>query len=205
MPWQPAMPTPSRALSATWLARYRRTVAVRDNREYRNRWADASHGYVSRDPVNPAELLARARADLRAYPTAQVRQARAVKAVPDGHGGFEVVTETGRFAARRPTGRWDMVECELGFFSIAHHPVTDWASSSAANVTRTATWSWMPAAPPPSPASSPPVTSPRPATRPGRRRQRRHRRRRLRPLSGKPSDDPTSASSRRRGRGRGRT
>ena len=124
---------PAGLSAATWLARYRRTVAVLDSREYRNRWADASHGYVSRDPVNPAELLARARADLRAYPTAQVCHARAVKAAPDSHGGFEVVTETGRFAARRlvlATGVRDELPDVEGFFdhygaSVFHCPSCD--------------------------------------------------------------------------------
>jgi thioredoxin reductase len=66
---------PAGLSAATWLARYRRTVVVLDSREYRNRWADASHGYFSRDPASPSDLLARARADLGAYPTAEVRHA----------------------------------------------------------------------------------------------------------------------------------
>ena len=42
---------PAGLSAATWLARYRRTVLVLDSREYRNRWADASHGYFTRDPA----------------------------------------------------------------------------------------------------------------------------------------------------------
>ena len=52
---------PAGLSAATWLARYRRTVLVLDSGEYRNRWADASHGYLSRDRASPAELLTRAR------------------------------------------------------------------------------------------------------------------------------------------------
>ena len=53
---------PAGLSAATWLARYRRRVLALDSGEYRNRWADTSHGYFSRDPVNPVELLARAAA-----------------------------------------------------------------------------------------------------------------------------------------------
>jgi thioredoxin reductase len=92
---------PAGLAAATWLARYRRTVLVLDSGEYRNRWAEASHGYLGRDPVGPAELLARARADLAAYPTAEIRTARVVKVAADDAGGFEVATETDRLAGRR--------------------------------------------------------------------------------------------------------
>jgi thioredoxin reductase len=89
---------PAGLAAATWLARYRRTVLVLDSREYRNRWAEASHGYLGRDPVGPGELLARARAELAAYPTAEIRAARVVKVAADGAGGFERATETDRLA-----------------------------------------------------------------------------------------------------------
>jgi thioredoxin reductase len=124
---------PAGLSAATWLARYRRRVLVLDSREYRNRWADTSHGYFSRDPANPVKLLARARDDLDAYPTAEVRHARAVKAAPHGDGGFQVVTETGRFAARRlvlATGVRDQFPDVEGFFdhygaSVFHCPSCD--------------------------------------------------------------------------------
>jgi thioredoxin reductase len=124
---------PAGLSAATWLARYRRTVLVLDSGEYRNRWADASHEYFSRDPANPAELLARARADLAAYPTAEVRHALAVKAASDGDDCFEVVTETERFVARRlvlATGVRDQFPEVEGFFehygaSVFHCPSCD--------------------------------------------------------------------------------
>jgi thioredoxin reductase len=124
---------PAGLSAATWLARYRRTVLVLDSGEYRNRWADAAHGYLGRDPVHPAELLGRARADLCAYPTAEVRPERAVKATPDGAGGFEVLTETGRLEGRRlvlATGVRDEFPDVEGFFdhygaSVFHCPSCD--------------------------------------------------------------------------------
>jgi thioredoxin reductase len=124
---------PAGLSAATWLARYRRRVLVLDSGEYRNRWADTSHGYFSRDPVNPVELLARARSDLHAYPTADMRHARVVTAAPDGDGGFQVLTETGRFAARRlvlATGVRDQFPDVEGFFdhygaSVFHCPSCD--------------------------------------------------------------------------------
>jgi thioredoxin reductase len=123
---------PAGLSGATWLARYRRTVLVLDSGEYRNRWADAAHGYLGRDPVHPAELLGRARADLCAYPTAEVRPERAVKATPEG-GGFEVLTGTGRLLARRlvlATGVRDEFPEIDGFFdhygaSVFHCPSCD--------------------------------------------------------------------------------
>jgi thioredoxin reductase len=124
---------PAGLSAATWLARYRRTVLVLDSGEYRNRWADASHGYFSRDPANPAELLAQARADLQAYPTAELRHTRAVKAAPIGEGGFEVVTGGGRLTGRRlvlATGVRDQFPDVEGFFdhygaSVFHCPSCD--------------------------------------------------------------------------------
>jgi thioredoxin reductase len=124
---------PSGLAAATWLARYRRTVLVLDSREYRNRWAEASHGYLGRDLVGPAELLARARADLAAYPTAEIRAARVVKVAAAGAGGFEVATETDRLAGRRlvlATGVRDQFPEVEGFFehygaSVFHCPSCD--------------------------------------------------------------------------------
>ena len=124
---------PAGLSAATWLARYRRTVLVLDSGEYRNRWADASHGYFSRDPASPAELLARARADLGAYPTVELRHARVVKAASAGDGEYEVVTETERLTGRRlalATGVRDQFPEVEGFFehygaSVFHCPSCD--------------------------------------------------------------------------------
>jgi thioredoxin reductase len=124
---------PAGLSAETWLARYRRRVVVLDSGEYRNRWADAAHGYLGRDPVDPAELLGRARDDLCAYTTAEVRHQRAVKATRDGAGGFEVLTESGRLLGRRlvlATGVRDEFPEIGGFFdhygaSVVHCPSCD--------------------------------------------------------------------------------
>jgi thioredoxin reductase len=159
---------PAGLSAATWLARYRRTVAVLDSRECRNRWADARHGVTVREET--AVELVGARGDLRA-----VRLA----------GG-------------------DTVECELGF-SIAYHPVTGLGEQLGCERDPGGYLVVDASGTTPSPASSPPVTSPSACNSSRAPPARRHRRRRLRPLSGKRSNDPTAASSRRRGRGRGRT
>ena len=54
--------------AATWLARYRRSMLVIDNHEYRNRWVMQSHGYLASNPANPLALLATARTQVNRYP-----------------------------------------------------------------------------------------------------------------------------------------
>jgi thioredoxin reductase len=80
---------PAGLSAATWLARYRRDVLVVDSGEYRNRWVDATHGYLGDDPVPPAELLQRAREQLAAYPCARRMEGR-VTAARGTLGHFEV-------------------------------------------------------------------------------------------------------------------
>lgn len=76
---------PAGLAAGTWLARYRRRVVVLDSEEQRNRWVEESHGYLGRDRVRPANLLDDARADLAAYPSAELRRGvRAVDARRDG-------------------------------------------------------------------------------------------------------------------------
>jgi len=67
------------------LARSRRSVLVVDAGEPRNAPAAAVHGFMSRDGIEPAELAAVARAEVRGY-------------------GGQVVTGVVRSAARTPTG-----------------------------------------------------------------------------------------------------
>jgi thioredoxin reductase len=86
---------PAGLSAATWLARHRRSVVLVDSSEQRNRWVDASHGYLGSDPVAPAELLARARRDLGAYPDVRVEEGRVRKAVRNGDGDFRVDLEDG--------------------------------------------------------------------------------------------------------------
>ena len=62
---------PAGLSAATWLARYRRRTLLVDAGEHRNRWVDLSHGYLTRDPAAPLDLLAAATQQLAAYPFAE--------------------------------------------------------------------------------------------------------------------------------------
>ncbi|WP_443970860.1 NAD(P)/FAD-dependent oxidoreductase [Sphingobium sp. CR28] len=66
--------------AATYLARARRRVCVIDARQPRNRFADASHGYLGFDGSDPLTILAKARDQLAAYPTVTMIEAEATEA-----------------------------------------------------------------------------------------------------------------------------
>ena len=57
--------------AALWVARYRRSVVVVDSCDYRNKSVEISHGYLGRDPQDPATLLEDGRREVLAYPTAR--------------------------------------------------------------------------------------------------------------------------------------
>jgi thioredoxin reductase len=84
---------PAGLSAATWLARYRREVLVLDSGDYRNRWVEQSHGYLGDDPVAPASLLQRARAQLDAYPRTEVRNGRAQSARREADATFTLELE----------------------------------------------------------------------------------------------------------------
>lgn len=67
---------PAGLSAATWLGRYRRTALVVDDERPRNRWTDRTHGYLGADPIDPAELRARAREGLRRYDGVRIRTGR---------------------------------------------------------------------------------------------------------------------------------
>ena len=93
---------PAGLAAASWLSRYRRSVIVLDGGPPRSGPTDATHGYLGCDPIDPTELLDKARAELAAYPTATRRQCRASEVHSDGPGRFEVTTDDGsRIRARR--------------------------------------------------------------------------------------------------------
>jgi thioredoxin reductase len=75
---------PAGITAATWLARYRRRTLLVDAGEHRNRWVDVSHGYFTRDPAPPRDLLAEGCAQLSAYPYAERIGGRATSARRDG-------------------------------------------------------------------------------------------------------------------------
>ncbi len=72
--------------AASWIGRYRRSVVVVDGQDQRNKQVEVSHGYLGRDPQRPAELLARGREEVLAYPTATIRfgEVRTVARREDG-------------------------------------------------------------------------------------------------------------------------
>lgn len=80
--------------AALQLARARRSVRILDAGRPRNRFADAAHGFFSRDGSDPRTLVAAAQAQLRRYPSARLIAAEAVGArAVDG--GFEIDANDG--------------------------------------------------------------------------------------------------------------
>ncbi len=86
--------------AATYLGRARRSVRVVDTRRPRNRFADASHGFLGRDGDSPVEILASARRQLSAYPTVSVVEDEATEAVASGD-GFSVGLSSGTAVSAR--------------------------------------------------------------------------------------------------------
>ena len=80
--------------AAMQLARARRRVLVLDTGRPRNRFAPASHGFFGHDGKAPAEMVASARAQVLAYPAAELRHDEAVHA-SQAAGGFEVQLASG--------------------------------------------------------------------------------------------------------------
>jgi thioredoxin reductase len=66
--------------AALQLARARRQVLVVDAGERRNRRATHAHGFLGQDGVDPAAIAAKGRAEVLAYPTASLLEARAESA-----------------------------------------------------------------------------------------------------------------------------
>jgi thioredoxin reductase len=87
--------------AALVLSRARRKVLVVDAGEPRNAPATHMHGYLSRDGIPPAELLATGRNEVRAYGGDIVADS-VTDLVPDGQSGFWVLLAGGqRISARR--------------------------------------------------------------------------------------------------------
>ncbi|KAI1692353.1 pyridine nucleotide-disulfide oxidoreductase domain-containing protein [Ditylenchus destructor] len=80
--------------AATYLARARRDVAVIDADKPRNRFAAVSHGFLGHDGSAPHTILATARAQLAAYPSASLTQGRVAEARRNGD-GFAVTLADG--------------------------------------------------------------------------------------------------------------
>ena len=80
--------------AAMYIARARRSVCIIDTGSPRNRFAAHSHGFFAQDGSNPLTMLATARSQVAAYPTAAFIAGQALSAVgePDG---FSVTLATG--------------------------------------------------------------------------------------------------------------
>ncbi|RZK60618.1 MAG: NAD(P)/FAD-dependent oxidoreductase [Hymenobacter sp.] len=117
--------------AALALGRARRTVLVLDSRRPRNRFTPHAHNLLLHDGDAPADLAARARQQVAAYPTVQLLEAQATTAAQQPDGTFEVATEAhGTFRARRlllATGLRDELPPVSGFAecwgkSVIHCP-----------------------------------------------------------------------------------
>ncbi|ATY31113.1 NAD(P)/FAD-dependent oxidoreductase [Sphingomonas psychrotolerans] len=80
--------------AATYLGRARRNVCVIDTRQPRNRFADASHGFLGFDGSDPKAILAKAREQLGAYSSVHMIEGQAVAGRSDGD-GFAVTLSSG--------------------------------------------------------------------------------------------------------------
>lgn len=132
---------PAGLTAATWLARYRRSTLLVDAGEHRNRWVDQSHGYFTRDPAAPRELLAHATEQLAAYPYA-TRVGGAVSGAARTGSGFEVTVDGSSSEGLRlvlATGVEDAFPAVEGFFdhygaSVFHCPSCDGYEARGRNV-----------------------------------------------------------------------
>ncbi|UGV28727.1 NAD(P)/FAD-dependent oxidoreductase [Rhodopseudomonas boonkerdii] len=86
--------------AATYLARGRASVAVIDTRQPRNRFADASHGFLGQDGSDPLSILQTARQQVLRYPTVRMIESEAQHARIDGS-GFAVTLANGEELAAR--------------------------------------------------------------------------------------------------------
>lgn len=132
---------PAGITAATWLARYRRRTLLVDAGEHRNRWVEQSHGYFSRDPASPAELLRTACAQLDAYPLV-TRVSGCVTSIARAGDEFVVRSDAGTHTCLRvvlATGVVDAFPEVEGFFdhygaSVFHCPSCDGYEARGCNV-----------------------------------------------------------------------
>ena len=86
--------------AAMYIARARRTVCIIDTGSPRNRYATRSHGFFTQDGSEPGAMLAIARSQVAAYPTASFVDGAAIRAAIEP-GGFSVELATGDTLASR--------------------------------------------------------------------------------------------------------
>jgi thioredoxin reductase len=87
--------------AAMQLARARRRVLVVDAGLPRNRFAEASHGFLGQDGKAPLEILRQAACQVAAYPTVEIVRGEALEARREVTGDFVVEISGGRTAKAR--------------------------------------------------------------------------------------------------------
>lgn len=87
--------------AAMQLARARRRVLLVDAGLPRNRFADASHGFLGQDGKAPAAILREAACQVVAYPTVEIVRGEVLDAVRDADGDFIIRISGGRTARAR--------------------------------------------------------------------------------------------------------
>ncbi|CAB4717836.1 MAG: FAD-binding protein [Actinobacteria bacterium] len=92
---------PAGLQAALTLGRMHRRVLVLDSGQYRNAPAEHLHNFLTHDGTPPAELRARARADIAAYATVTVREDRAALVAPEDEGYAVTLSDGERVTARR--------------------------------------------------------------------------------------------------------
>ena len=116
--------------AASWIGRYRRSVVVMDSEDQRNKQVERSHGYLGRDPQKPADLIARGREEVLAYPTAQIRFGEVKRVSRRDDGLFEVDDDLLAHRLVLACGVKDAFPDVEGFFdhygaSVFHCPACD--------------------------------------------------------------------------------
>ncbi len=97
--------------AALYLLRARRRVVMFDDGQHRNRFAAHSHGFLGQDGASPDQIRATGLAELRRYPTFQLREER-VGDVSGVVGDFAVTGNGGTTYAKRvilATGQRDLL------------------------------------------------------------------------------------------------
>ena len=116
--------------AASWIGRYRRSVVVVDGQDPRNKQVEVSHGYLGRDPQTPADLLAKGREEVLAYPTAEIRVGEVQRILRREDGLFEVDDDLLAHRVVLACGVKDAFPAVEGFFehygaSVFHCPACD--------------------------------------------------------------------------------
>lgn len=75
------------------LGRCGREILICDNEQYRNRYSNVMHGFLSRDGIHPAELRKIAREQLLAYPSIEIKNLNIIEA-KRSNDSFHLLSDT---------------------------------------------------------------------------------------------------------------